>query len=76
MVWVLFVILLFVFFRIFRLAFASIVISILGFGFILGSSSVDGKYSTILTIVGVVLVGASFYFRGEVKEKELKKGQK
>ena len=76
MVWVLFVILLFVFFRIFRLAFASIVISILGFGFILGSSSVDGKYSTILTIVGVVLVGASFYFRGKVKEQKKLKVQK
>ncbi len=76
MVWVLLVILLFVFFRIFRLAFASIVISILGFGFILGSSSVDGKYSTMLTIIGVVLVGASFYFKGRVKEQECKKGKK
>jgi hypothetical protein len=76
MVWVLFVILLFVFFRIFRLAFASVVISILGFGFILGSSSVDGKYSTILTIIGVVLVGASFYFRGKVKEQKNLKVQK
>ena len=55
------------FFRIFRLAIASIDFNILGFGAIfVGLGEYD---SDMLTIFGAVLVGTSFYFQGKVEEE-------